>query len=975
MQKAIAIGVLGLGTIFLAILLTGCSDTENPAPTAGTVSDSSTTSQPGVTPEPTTRSATALTDQDELEEIPVGGSVEGTIEENFERDRFFFQAEEGTEYLIEAVWETFRGISLSLTESNNEEFSIKGRESARQPLRWEWTAPWSGKFELEVGSTDHTEDEWRGSYTVFISIYIGPLSAPMNVQATVVEGKTVRVSWDPVEGADYYNVYAYNHEFNDPTCSLNSFGKPRGCEDLATNVTGTTYVDTTPDPVNKNYYWVTACKPRECSEIDSDNPVVAPGISSTGPQPVPTPTTTPSATAVPQSTPTSSSPTDRERFEDDTPPGYTAVALSDDGRVWGSPTKYTTDSDPGAVAYMLLGKLMGCNFANLEADRQSTVHIRVEQLGRLSGYESETVCRVTSKSWNAWDGLRITHIRFFDESNEGGVREHEVAYSGEPDSPTPTPTPTPSATPAPTPTTMQSATPTETTSECAQRDKDVLVALYDAADGENWRRRGNWLTDEPLGEWYGVTTSDEGCVTRLELWRNGITGEIPAQLGSLSELTVLNLRDNPLSGQIPSEIGNLLNLELLDLSDQDGQLDPINALSGEIPAELGNLTNLRVLRLSFQRLSGHMPTQLGSLPNLESLKLDQNELSGEIPSALGNLATLERLYLTGNELSGEIPSALGSLAMLKWLDLSYNQLSGGIPPALGNLAMLERLDLADNQLSGEIPSALGNLAMLEVMDLTDNQLSGEIPSALGNLAMLEVMDLKYNQLSGEIPPALGNLAMLERLDLRDNQLSGLPDELVGLAALERLYLGENPYEGCIPAELRYEWGKNDFEKFGDAVEDRLRDWFSFRARQDASDLEELDIPWCSVLPPADPALLEAITRNNPDQLRSLIASGAAANTAAPDGDPLLASAIFYDRTEIAEILVDAGADVNAKTAFGNPLLASAIFWNRTEIVQILVDGGADVNAKTHGGSSLLSTAIWWDRTDIVQLLIDAGAEE
>ena len=117
--------------------------------------------------------------------------------------------------------------------------------------------------------------------------------------------------------------------------------------------------------------------------------------------------------------------------------------------------------------------------------------------------------------------------------------------------------------------------------------------------------------------------------------------------------------------------------------------------------------------------------------------------------------------------------------------------------------------------------------------------------------MLERLYLTDNQLSGEIPSALGNLAMLERLDLRDNQLSGLPDELVGLAALERLYLGENPYEGCIPAELRYEWGKNDFEKFGDAVEDRLRDWFSFRARQDASDLEELHIPWCSVLPPAE----------------------------------------------------------------------------------------------------------------------------
>ena len=50
---------------------------------------------------------------------------------------------------------------------------------------------------------------------------------------------------------------------------------------------------------------------------------------------------------------------------------------------------------------------------------------------------------------------------------------------------------------------------------CAARDKDALVTLYSATDGVNWRRNGNWLSEEPTFEWDGVTTNGNGCVTQL----------------------------------------------------------------------------------------------------------------------------------------------------------------------------------------------------------------------------------------------------------------------------------------------------------------------------------------------------------------------------------------------------------------------------------------------------------------------------
>ena len=44
-------------------------------------------------------------------------------------------------------------------------------------------------------------------------------------------------------------------------------------------------------------------------------------------------------------------------------------------------------------------------------------------------------------------------------------------------------------------------------------DRAALVALY----GPNWPDNANWLTNNPLAEWRGVPTNDEGRVTRLDL--------------------------------------------------------------------------------------------------------------------------------------------------------------------------------------------------------------------------------------------------------------------------------------------------------------------------------------------------------------------------------------------------------------------------------------------------------------------------
>ena len=83
------------------------------------------------------------------------------------------------------------------------------------------------------------------------------------------EGPAVRVRWDAVDGADYYNVY-YDDFFADG-CRFEMDGSTGFCEELAANVTETSYVHDGPDS-DANYYWVVACNRGGCSDIDAANP-------------------------------------------------------------------------------------------------------------------------------------------------------------------------------------------------------------------------------------------------------------------------------------------------------------------------------------------------------------------------------------------------------------------------------------------------------------------------------------------------------------------------------------------------------------------------------------------------------------------------------------------------------------------------------------------------------------------------------
>ena len=369
----------------------------------------------------------------------------------------------------------------------------------------------------------------------------------------------------------------------------------------------------------------------------------------------------------------------------------------------------------------------------------------------------------------------------------------------------------------------------------------ALVTLYEATDGPNWVDSENWLTDAPLGEWYGVSMDQDGRVVGLTLAGNydrevgrwvghGLSGTIPPELGGLTHLQWLDLRGNNLTGEIPPELGGLANLEQLNLFRND--------LTGEIPPELGGLANLERLNLFRNDLTGEIPPELGGLANLKELLLLQNNLTGEIPPELGGLAHLQLLDLAENGLTGEIPPELGDLARLARLNLASNGLTGGVPPELGALAGLWELMLGDNLLTGALPRVLvelpltwfswdcgpaalcvcapGTSEFVSWVEGIENSDDGPYCNTSDQAVLANLFNHTGGHGWAESDGWLGDRPALEEwhgvegdslgrvtaLHLSDNGLSGfLPGDISLLAQLRRVHVDGNPVGGRVPASL------------------------------------------------------------------------------------------------------------------------------------------------------------------------------
>ena len=387
-------------------------------------------------------------------------------------------------------------------------------------------------------------------------------------------------------------------------------------------------------------------------------------------------------------------------------------------------------------------------------------------------------------------------------------------------------------------------------------DRDVLEILYDRTRGNRWTDGNNWLTDEPLAEWAGVETDENGRVVGLALSGNNLRGAMHPSIGQLDQLVTLDLRRNWITGKVPPELGSLDRLQELVLS--------VNGLSGALPRELGTLDSLRALNVAATSLSGTVPpsfanlelgsflvggtelcvppslaTWLNSIPQTDSPPGCAARVSIE-PSTLtfgaaGETAQLSVAVVDAEGRAVESPTvtwesgdqtvarvaATGLVTArasgITTVTATHDTASVGVAEVAVKLsdndrAALEALyratggdDWSDNTnwLSDEPLEewhgvGVGN-GRVDGLDLDNNNLDGQVPAAIGLLDDLFVLDLSGNALAGPIPPAIGRLHRLRDLVLRDTGLEGpVPPEMGDMTGLEYLSLSYTELSGPLP---------------------------------------------------------------------------------------------------------------------------------------------------------------------------------
>ena len=239
-----------------------------------------------------------------------------------------------------------------------------------------------------------------------------------------------------------------------------------------------------------------------------------------------------------------------------------------------------------------------------------------------------------------------------------------------------------------------------TVEEDANRDRDALVALYRATNGEAWTNNSDWLSSRPLDWWHGVSVNSSGRVTELHLLANQLSGSIPPELANLDSLRVLVLGKNrELTGPLPPE---LIQTELgqLDMSSTDLCIPSTSAF---MQWRSGILLKEGTLYCGSNALTAlYKATDGAAWVNDENWLTDLPlyEWYGVSVDADGRVQALD---LSDNNMSGSLPAALGNLDRLASLDFSFNEgLAGWLLPAHTVLVDLERLILEGTRVCGPL---------------------------------------------------------------------------------------------------------------------------------------------------------------------------------------------------------------------------------------------------------------------------------
>ncbi|NQZ77545.1 MAG: T9SS type A sorting domain-containing protein, partial [Ekhidna sp.] len=386
---------------------------------------------------------------------------------------------------------------------------------------------------------------------------------------------------------------------------------------------------------------------------------------------------------------------------------------------------------------------------------------------------------------------------------------------------------------------------------------ETLLTFYESTNGDEWFSNGGWLSELPYENWFGLTVDPTtGQVVNIDLSGNGLSGQLPAEIGNFAALERLGIPNNAIGGEIPAELGQVTTLQRIGLRN--------NQLTGEIPESIAVLEGLTHLNVHENALTGIAPEFARGTYSSFNVSFNQLEFDDIVPvvDALTAYAPQQRLAeerifaTTGTEYTLDINTGDDGSNLYSWFlnDVLLDDVTGptltftyesdqfaGIYTAIATndaapaLALVKEFEVVSPSVQ-EIPDFDALVAFYDATGgenwfedsgwfvdpdisnwfgissdqggnviqifLTGNGLSGMLPSEIGDMLSLQELYLGGNQIGGEIPAEIANLTQLSSLSMpRNNFVGTIPAELGELDNLVFLGLSNNQLSGDIPSEL------------------------------------------------------------------------------------------------------------------------------------------------------------------------------
>ncbi|XP_060964080.1 receptor-like kinase TMK4 [Cannabis sativa] len=267
----------------------------------------------------------------------------------------------------------------------------------------------------------------------------------------------------------------------------------------------------------------------------------------------------------------------------------------------------------------------------------------------------------------------------------------------------------------------------------------LLKAISPAPTG--WSHSTNYCS-----KWRGVCCSSTGRVTAINLPNLSLTGTLPSNLASLSQLTSLNLKGNCFSGQLPSFANHSVIQEIFLDHNKFASL-PVACFQG--------LTDLRVLTMdnNLNLPQWDFPIELIESPNLVNLSMFNShvkkvDILGTNSYCRDTLGPCDWQVMVLLEVAKDLgyPSMLADSWRGNDVCKGWNYVKCD-----SQEKKVEVVNFHKRHFSGKISAAFGKLTELRNLWLNDNNLIGSIPYELTLLPHLLLLNVSYNNLSGKIP--------------------------------------------------------------------------------------------------------------------------------------------------------------------------------------------------------------------------------